>query len=756
MAGLGGGGSLSGAVRAGRAFVELFADDSKLLRAMEGLKARFSKWGATLAATGAKMFAAGLGLATPLALATAIFVEFDDAMRLAGAVSNATADQLAGMTARARELGRTTSFTAAEVAKLMVELGRAGFKPDEINVMTAAVLNLARASGTDAALSAEIMASTLRQFSLDAGQAARVADVLAAAANKSNASVESLGESLKYAGPVAADLGLSLEDAVAFLAVLANMGIKGSEAGTSMRRLSVLAATQREKFLALGVETRDVNGNLRPLVDILDDLTRATAHMGNADRAKIFEDLFGLLGLTGASALAKNVKSVRALREEIANSRGEAARTAQEMDAGVGGAWRRFKGSVEAVAISVGDALAPSLMQIGAVLAPIAAGINRFVTENRDAVTAVLAVALGLMAAGVTLVAFGLGLSAASVGIGAVIATVKLLAAAVLFLLSPIGLVTAAVVGLGYLFVTQTEQGAAYFEWLKGGFRSVADVAVEAWGGIAAALMKGDLVLAGRIAVKGLEIVWRELMLTMQLAWIGLKMAVVDTWHEIGAGFDLICNDMGAALEKGLRVGINGAINAFNWFMRLVLDGAILAAEALHKVTPGDHFAKVSASLKEMKAGFGGVDMGAGLDKIEADRVKRENEILDLEKAEKKARMDARMDDLKAVQDKLAAARADLAALVAAAKAPAAAPGAPVEDAGIGRALGAMRGAMMTLPAAAERAGVKGTFNATYANQQFGADTIAKEQLTVAKGMAADVGEMKDGIADIAKGLKAA
>ncbi len=179
-------------------------------------------------------------------------------------------------------LGATTSFSASEVASLMTELGRAGFSPKQIEEMTGAVMNLARATGTDATLSSGIMAATIRQFSMAATDAVRVADGLTAAANKSFNSVESLGEALSYAGPVAADANMSLEETLAILGTLGNLGIQGSEAGTALRRLLTLSASESEKFQKVfGVATKDAQGNARKLVDVLGEVAAATANMGS-------------------------------------------------------------------------------------------------------------------------------------------------------------------------------------------------------------------------------------------------------------------------------------------------------------------------------------------------------------------------------------------------------------------------------------------------------------------------------------------
>jgi len=122
----------------------------------------------------------GVAAATPLAGSVAVFSNFDDAMRGVAAITQATGTQLESLRNKATHLGATTSYSDSEVASLMTELGRAGFKPDQIEKMTAAVMNIARATGTDATQASGIMAATIRQFGLEASEATRVADGLTA------------------------------------------------------------------------------------------------------------------------------------------------------------------------------------------------------------------------------------------------------------------------------------------------------------------------------------------------------------------------------------------------------------------------------------------------------------------------------------------------------------------------------------------------------------------------------------------------
>ena len=155
----------SGNVRAGRAFVEIMLDQSGLEKGLKAAQSRLRSFGASIASAGAKMLGVAAVAGAPLAMAAKTFADFDDQMRTARAVTGATATEFRAMTETAEKLGRETSFTAKQVAEGMTSLGRMGFKADEINAAIPAVLDLARATGTELGDAAEIAAQQQRDRS---------------------------------------------------------------------------------------------------------------------------------------------------------------------------------------------------------------------------------------------------------------------------------------------------------------------------------------------------------------------------------------------------------------------------------------------------------------------------------------------------------------------------------------------------------------------------------------------------------------
>jgi TP901 family phage tail tape measure protein len=519
----------AGAVRMGRAFVEIGADPAKLFKGLQQANRRIGQFGANLRSVGTRMMAAGAAMAAPLVLASRTFANFDDAIRATAAVTGATGEGLQRLTDKARHLGETTSFTATQVAGLMTELGRAGFKPDEIIGMTGAVLDLARATGTDASLAAKIMGQTMRQFGVEAGEATRVADVMTAAANATNTTVEDLGEALKMSGIQAAQAGLSLEDTVAILGTLGNVGLQGTMAGTSLRRLLNITAAEAEKMGEIfGVNTLDSAGNVRPIIDIFEDIAAATEALPSGDRIARFNKAFGLLGITGAQAIGGSVGSIRELTEQLNNAEGTAARTAEEMDAGLGGSSRIAMSAIEGLGISIGAALAPTLMHVLDIITNLTRGFSEFVKNNEALIVSIAKGVATFTAVGAAIYAAGVALSVFSFLVGV--------------LLSPIVLIGGAIAGL-------VVGGLA----LAGVFDGLGAIFSTTLGGMYEALASGDLAGAMDILWLGLEAGWLRGVANFMTAFEPFIDLMINAFGFLTANvlteFDLIGRGMEATFD---------------------------------------------------------------------------------------------------------------------------------------------------------------------------------------------------------------
>ena len=515
------------AIRAGRAFVELFADNTKLVRGLRAAQTKVRAFGQKLQNIGMRIATTTAAMALPIAIATRTFAGFEDQMAQVRAVTGATGRDFDKLTQRAKELGRTTSFTAAQVAGAMTELGRAGFQPAEILDAIGSVLNLARATSTDLPRAAEIASAAMRGFGLTARDTTYIADVLTATANNSAQGLEDIGESLKYVAPMAKEAGEDIRDTAAALGVLANNGIKGSMAGTALARAyKNLSKTSSHKMLKkLGVEAVDANGNLRKVADILSDLGQATAKMGSAQRLSIFEQLFGR-GSASAMKLA-NGANFKNMQTILASVGGTAARTARIMDDTLGGSFRKLWSAVEGVQIAIGEALGPVIARMSGWMTKAAGHVTAWLQKNKALLVTIAKIAGVVFAAGVALIALGVALKVVAAAIGVVLGVLGIAKVAFAafttvlgLMLSPIAMVIVAVGALGTYLITSTKAGAKALDWLGGKFTKLKNWASEMWTGIADALAAGDLALAARVAWLGIQVAWTNGIGALESAWL--------------------------------------------------------------------------------------------------------------------------------------------------------------------------------------------------------------------------------------------
>ncbi|MEN0109121.1 MAG: phage tail tape measure protein [Planctomycetota bacterium] len=437
-------------------------DDTAAAKAARRLGRRFDRMGSSLRGMGQTGTLAFAAIAAGLGTAVGVFAGFDDQMRQVRAVTGASQTDFVELTDEAKRLGATTSFAASQVANMMAELGRAGFASGEILLASESVLALASATGTELPRAAEIAGAALRGFQLPAGEMNRVADVLSATANGTAQTLEDLFEGLKPVAPIAAAAGESIEDTAAAVGLLANNGIKGSLAGNALARAFKNLANEKiqGKLAGLGVEATDAEGNLRPLFDIIADLDGATASFGEARRLATFEELFGR-GQAAAIVLAQASRGAFAeLADGIRNSQGAAIETSAQMEAGIGGSFRRLMSSVEGVMIAVGEALAPTIAGVAERVGAVLGVVNEWIGQNRGLVVGIVAAVAAAGALSVGAVVLGTVLTSIATVIGAVVSGLSVLAtgasvagtviaAAFGVVLSPVGLFAAAVIGVG-------------------------------------------------------------------------------------------------------------------------------------------------------------------------------------------------------------------------------------------------------------------------------------------------------------------
>ena len=419
--------SLSSNIRAGRAYVEVTAETSKLQRNLTSAQAQLQNFGRTCTNVGKDLLMLSGAMAAPLVMAARSFAGFDDSMRLVQAVTQATDADFKALTKTAQRLGRDTSYTAQQAADAMVSLGRMGFSPTEIQASIDAVLNLARSTGTELAEAGDIAANSMRIFGIEASQMSDVADVLTVTANSSAQTLIDLFEALKMGGPQAAAAGESIRETSAAIAVLANMGIKGSLAGTALRKsFSQFAKVKvQDQLRSVGVETVDANGNLRKMAEIMRDIAKAMSTMPTAEKLAFAEDIFDIRGSLAGLTLTANTDELDAMLAKLQDVEGVAADTAQKMDAGLGGAFRLLLSAVEGAMNAIADAMNSTLQPLIVKVTAVINAFTQWIEANRGLVTAFAVTVAGAAGLAVVLIAIGVAAKGAAAGIAVVQTAIK-------------------------------------------------------------------------------------------------------------------------------------------------------------------------------------------------------------------------------------------------------------------------------------------------------------------------------------------
>lgn len=333
-----------------------------------------------------------VGVTAPLlgmgAMAVKTFAGFDDSMRNVQAVSGATGEEFEQLTQLAKDLGAETAWSASQSADAMGYLALAGWDTNQIISATPGLLDLASAASMDLAGAADIVSDVMSAFGMSADQAGDAADMFAQTSRKSNTDVNQLGEALKYAGSASAAAGMDLSQTNAVLGVLADSGIKGSMAGTTVvSMLRDLKKNSEDGAIAVGktsIELYDQAGNMRDLGTVMADVEKATKGMSTKQRDAALSTVFGTEAMKGANImLATGSDRYKELEEAIRDSSGVAKEMADNLEGGIGGAFRSFASAVESLAISFGETLAPYVVAAADFLADFARAISSLPDEVR-------------------------------------------------------------------------------------------------------------------------------------------------------------------------------------------------------------------------------------------------------------------------------------------------------------------------------------------------------------------------------------
>ncbi|ELF8496293.1 phage tail tape measure protein [Salmonella enterica] len=449
--------------------------------------------------------AVALGAATAAGYGAGQFlvpaVSFDREVSRVGALTrlDKSDPQFAALREQAKKLGAETQFTSRDAASGQAFLAMAGFTPQAIQAALPGVLNMALAGGMDLGESADIGSNILSQFHLDPGEMDRVSDVLTAAFTRTNTDLVNIGEAMKYAGTGMAGLGVSVEQTTAMIGVMANVGLRGSIAGTGLQAtFSRLAAPTGKAVSALkelGVSVADATGKMRPAEVVLADIYKSVKKYGDVDQLSFFKDIAGEEAAKSFQALVQSAGSgeLQKLLAELKSSRGETAAVAKKMADNLDGDLKNLDSAWEGFRIQIEELVDGALRGLVQGISNIVGAMTAWARENPEltkalltvggsalALTAIsggLSLAVGLLLGPVAKLRLGFELLTGTRGLGRAIplftqlravwgvitGAVSVLGGALSLLLSPVGLIGAAFVAAGALIWHYWEPIKAFF-----------------------------------------------------------------------------------------------------------------------------------------------------------------------------------------------------------------------------------------------------------------------------------------------------
>lgn len=369
---------------------------------------KFQEFGGKIEGVGKKMLpvtAAVAGVGTAAVKTTA---DFDASMSKVAAISGATGDDFARLREKAREMGSETKFSASEAADAFQYMAMAGWKTEDMLSGIEGIMNLAAASGEDLALTSDIVTDALTAFGLSADDSAHFADILASASSNANTNVSMMGETFKYVAPVAGALGFSAEDTSVAIGLMANSGIKASQAGTSLRQILTnlgsgvelvgsAFADAGEETGKFHIETVNTDGTMRSLNDIIVDLREGFSGLTDAEKAANAESIAGKVGMSGLLAIVNASETdFNKLTTAVGTCDGTSKKMAETMQDNLSGQVTILKSQLEELAISIGDILMPAIREI---VSHIQTWVDRF--NGLDESTKRTMVTIALIAAAI-------------------------------------------------------------------------------------------------------------------------------------------------------------------------------------------------------------------------------------------------------------------------------------------------------------------------------------------------------------------
>ncbi|HEF0384282.1 TPA: phage tail tape measure protein [Clostridium perfringens] len=384
---------------------------------LEEASSNFKKFGEGAKKVGSSLTThVTLPLAGVAAASTAVGMEFEAQMDKVAAISGATGEDFKKLKSKAEEMGAKTKFSASEAGQGLEYMAMAGWKTGDMLNGIEPILNLAIASGEELGTTSDIVTDALTAFGLTAKDAGMFSDVLAAASSNANTNVGMMGETFKYAAPVCGALGYNAKDTALAIGLMANSGIKASQAGTALRAGLTNLVKPTDSMAAVmdkyGISLKDSNGNMKAFKTVMEDLRTKFGNLDKSTQAAAVSTLFGKEAMSGWLAII-NASSADfdKLSGAIDKSEGATAQMAKTMSENAKGSIAEMKSALEGAAIKVFEALAPSITKVANAVSDLATKFSNLSPETQEFIVkaGLAAMAAGPLISGVGKLSTGIG-----------------------------------------------------------------------------------------------------------------------------------------------------------------------------------------------------------------------------------------------------------------------------------------------------------------------------------------------------------
>lgn len=540
----------------GSLFVRLRADASEFEQTMSGIGGSFKDAGQSMKDVGGTLTknvtAPILGVA---GAAVAVGMGFDSQMSKVQAISGATGEEFDILRDTALELGSTTKFSASQAAQGLEFMALAGWDVSEMTAGLPGILSLAAAANMDLGKTSDIVTDTMSAFGMQAHEAGNAADIFAKQQSQSNTTVDQLGEAMKMAAPAAHAAGMSLGETSAALGVLADSGIKGSMAGTTMNAiLRDLVANAEDGSVMIGdtaVAVFDAEGNFRSFGDIMRDVDEATHGMNDSQRESALRGIFQAQSIRGVNLLlGDGIDTYDKYAEANDNAAGTADQMAAIMGDNLAGSLTQMRSALEGVLIQLSDVLTPLIRDhivpaVQGFIEKISGLIDWFGNLSPTVQTVILSI-IGIAAAiGPVLMILGtLGIM-----IGGLITGFGAVAGVMGLVLSPVGLVVIAIAALvaGLIIAYQTSE--TFRNIVNGAFNGVLSIAQAVW-----PLIVGAVTAAWDVIKSVVTTVAPIIKDIAVAAWEFIKSAAEKAWPVIQSVVSTVVEKVRSAVETAIPV----------------------------------------------------------------------------------------------------------------------------------------------------------------------------------------------------------